>query len=283
MRFAVVGCRGLLGAELVQFLSENGHEVVGFDRSNMDIHVFVAEELVGRLSGFDVVVNAAAFTRVDDAETEIFEANAVNAIAAGKLAQASALVGARFIQVSTDYVFNGLSNTPYLTSDTPDPQTEYGRSKALGELLVSESGADYLIIRTAWLYGSAGNCFPKTIANVLERDGSARVVADQHGQPTWTRDLARLILAVAELSEMPRIVHGVASGVATWAEFAGEVAQALGRDPDDVVVPVSSTEYPTPAVRPKWSVLDNSSDLLMPIGDWRERWRVAADEVLASL
>jgi dTDP-4-dehydrorhamnose reductase len=282
VRFAVVGSRGLLGAELVRFLNENGREVVGFDRSNIDIDVLVAEELEDRLGGFDVVVNAAAFTRVDDAETEIFEVNSVNAIAAGKLAQASALVGARFIQISTDYVFKGVSSTPYLTSDGPDPQTEYGRSKALGELLVSESGADYSIIRTAWLYGSAGNCFPKTIAKVLDRTGLARVVDDQHGQPTWTRDLAKLILAVAELIEMPRIIHGVSSGVATWAEFAGEVAQSLGLDPDDVVVPVSSKEYATSAVRPKWSVLDNSSDLLKPIGHWRERWRIAADEVLAS-
>jgi dTDP-4-dehydrorhamnose reductase len=266
----------------VRFLDESGREVVGFDRSSVDIHVLTPEELVEKLVGFDIVVNAAAFTRVDDAETEIFEANAVNAIAAGNLAQAAALTGARFIQVSTDYVFNGASSAPYLTSDTTDPQTEYGRSKALGELLVSESGVDYAIIRTAWLYGSNGKCFPKTIANVLERNGSARVVDDQHGQPTWTRDLAKLILAVADLSEMPRIVHGVSSGVATWAEFAGEVARSLGLDPDDVVVPVSSAEYATVAVRPKWSVLDNSSVLLKPIGDWRERWRIAADEVLAS-
>jgi dTDP-4-dehydrorhamnose reductase len=282
VRFAVVGSRGLLGAELVRFLNINGREVVGFDRTNIDIHVLAPEELVEKLDGFDVVVNAAAFTRVDDAETEIFEANAINAIAAGNLAQAAALTGARFIQVSTDYVFNGVSSAPYLTSDATDPQTEYGRSKALGELLVSESGADYAIIRTAWLYGSTGKCFPKTIANVLERDGSARVVDDQHGQPTWTRDLSELIVACAELSEMPRILHGTSSGLATWSEFAHEVARSLGLDPVEVVLPVSSAEYATVAVRPKWSVLDNSSGLLEPIGDWRERWRIAADGVLAN-
>lgn len=282
MLFAVVGSRGLLGAELMRFLNESGREVVGFDRSNIDIHVLAPEELVEKLLGCDIVVNAAAFTRVDDAETEIFEANAVNAIGAGKLAQASALAGARFVQVSTDYVFNGVSSKPYLTSDITDPQTEYGRSKALGELLVSESGADYAIIRTAWLYGSTGKCFPRTVANVLERNGSAQVVNDQHGQPTWTRDLAELIVACAELGEMPRILHGTSSGVATWSEFAGEVAKSLGLDPVEVVVPVSSAECATVAARPKWSVLDNASGLLQPIGDWRERWRIAADEVLAS-
>jgi dTDP-4-dehydrorhamnose reductase len=279
LRIAVIGCRGLLGSELIDYLLDRGQEVAGFDRLSLDI---TSDGIQTKLAGFDVVLNAAAFTDVDAAETESFEANAVNAVAAGKLAQASELVGAKFIQISTDYVFRGDGETPYSTCQKVDPQTEYGRSKALGELLVSESGADYSIIRTAWLYGSGGKCFPKTIANAVEKHGKVQVVSDQHGQPTWTRDLSELILACAELDVMPRIVHGVSSGAATWAEFAGEVARSMGLDPVAVVEPVSSAEYPTAAVRPKWSVLDNSSDLLKPIGDWRERWRVAAGGVLAS-
>ena len=275
----MIGCRGLLGSELIDYLLDRGQEVAGFDRLSLDI---TSDGIQTKLAGFDVVLNAAAFTDVDAAETESFEANAVNAVAAGKLAQASELVGAKFIQISTDYVFRGDGETPYSTCQKVDPQTEYGRSKALGELLVSESGADYSIIRTAWLYGSGGKCFPKTIANAVEKHGKVQVVSDQHGQPTWTRDLSELILACAELDVMPRIVHGVSSGAATWAEFAGEVARSMGLDPVAVVEPVSSAEYPTAAVRPKWSVLDNSSDLLKPIGDWRERWRVAAGGVLAS-
>jgi dTDP-4-dehydrorhamnose reductase len=279
LRIAVIGCRGLLGSELIDYLLDRGQEVAGFDRPSLDI---TSDGIQTKLAGFDVVLNAAAFTDVDAAETESFEANAVNAVAAGKLAQASELVGAKFIQISTDYVFRGDGETPYSTCQKVDPQTEYGRSKALGELLVSESGADYSIIRTAWLYGSGGKCFPKTIANAVEKHGKVQVVSDQHGQPTWTRDLSELILACAELDVMPRIVHGVSSGAATWAEFAGEVARSMGLDPVAIVEPVSSAEYPTAVVRPKWSVLDNSSDLLKPIGDWRERWRVAAGEVLAS-
>ena len=275
----MIGCRGLLGSELIDYLLDRGQEVAGFDRPSLDI---TSDGIQTKLAGFDVVLNAAAFTDVDAAETESFEANAVNAVAAGKLAQASELVGAKFIQISTDYVFRGDGETPYSTCQKVDPQTEYGRSKALGELLVSESGADYSIIRTAWLYGSGGKCFPKTIANAVEKHGKVQVVSDQHGQPTWTRDLSELILACAELDVMPRIVHGVSSGAATWAEFAGEVARSMGLDPVAIVEPVSSAEYPTAVVRPKWSVLDNSSDLLKPIGDWRERWRVAAGEVLAS-
>lgn len=279
MRFAVIGCQGLLGSELIDYLLDQGQVVAGFDRLRLDI---TGDGLQTKLEGFDVVVNAAAFTDVDAAETESFEANAVNAVAAGKLAQVSELIGAKFIQISTDYVFKGHGETPYSTSQKADPQTEYGRSKALGESLVAASGAEYSIIRTAWLYGSGGKCFPKTIANAVERQGKVRVVNDQHGQPTWTRDLSELILDCAKLDEMPRIVHGVSSGAATWAEFAGEVARSMGLDPIAVVEPVSSVEYPTTAVRPKWSVLDNTSDLLKPIGDWRERWRIAAGEVLAS-
>jgi dTDP-4-dehydrorhamnose reductase len=278
----VIGCGGLLGTELTGVLVEKGHESVGFDRSNFDLSTLKTIDLTKQLEGFDVVVNAAAFTDVDSAETKALEAIQINAISAGKLARAASVLGARFLQISTDYVFKGASTRPYLISDQTDPQTQYGRSKAMGELLVSESGADYSIIRTAWLYGAGGECFPKTIANAIERNGFARVVNDQHGQPTWTRDLGELILACAELDSTPQIVHGVSSGIATWAEFAEEVASFLGLDPDEVVESVSSAEYATAAVRPKWSILDNSSDLLKPIGDWRERWRVAAAEVLAS-
>ena len=187
------------------------------------------------------------------------------------------------IHVSTDYVFRGDAQKAYLTSDKPDPQNEYGRSKALGEVLVAESGADYSIVRTAWLYGCGGSCFPKKIAETLQSKGIARVVNDQIGQPTWAKDLSELILACSELENLPRIVHGTASGLATWAELASEVAVFLGLNPAEVIVPISSSDLPTPAIRPKWSVLDNSTNGLIPIGDWRERWRIAAPKVLATL
>jgi dTDP-4-dehydrorhamnose reductase len=271
----------MFGAEMVKLLRDRGFDVSGFNRDNMDLTVSVASDLVETLSGFDVIVNAVAFTAVDLAEDEIIEANAINAIAAGKLAEAAALVGAKFMHISTDYVFGGDATEPYLVTDPTNPQTEYGRSKALGELLVSESEANYTIFRTAWLYGAAGKNFAKTIATVLRAKGSARVVKDQIGQPTWVRDLAEQVLAYALIDDAPKIVHAVSSGQASWADFAEEIAISLGLEAT-VVIGVSSQERSMPAKRPAWSVLDNSSDLVAPIGDWRERWAVASDEVLGS-
>jgi dTDP-4-dehydrorhamnose reductase len=148
--------------------------------------------------------------------------------------------------------------------------------------MVAESGADYSILRTAWLYGKHGKCFPKTMANLLEANGSVRVVADQIGQPTWSRDLAESVMKVASLNQMPRVVHAVSSSQGSWADFAIEVANSLGMNGAEVVEGITTAEYPTPAMRPAWSVLDNSSDLIIPIGNWRERWRIAAPEVLAA-
>ena len=282
MKYAVIGDKGMFGAEMVQLLLEKDLDVTGFNRSNFDLEVFTAEELAAQLEGFQVIINAVAYTAVDKAETELFEANAANGIIAGKLAQAAALLGALFMHISTDYVFDGLGKKPYMVTDPVNPQSEYGRSKALGELLIAESGANYTILRTAWLYGAFGRCFPKVIAGVIEKNGSAKVVGDQFGQPTWTRDLAEQVLAYSLVKNPPKIVHAVASGKASWSDFANEVANSLGLSGDDVVTSITTSEYPTPAKRPGWSVLDNSSDLVEPIGDWRDRWLIAADEVLGS-
>ena len=281
MRFAVIGDKGMFGSEMVRLLKSRGFEVEGFNRDNIDVNVLEAADLLDTLSGFDVIVNAVAFTAVDLAENELYEATAINGIAAGKLAQAAALVGAKFMHISTDYVFDGSATKPYLVTDATNPQTEYGRSKAMGELFVSQSEANYTIFRTAWLYGAGGKNFAKTIANVLDSMGTAMVVNDQFGQPTWTRDLAEQVLAYALLDDAPKMVHAVSSGAGSWADFAVEIALSLGLEAD-VVEGISTEMYPTPAKRPAWSVLDNSSDLVEPIGDWRERWAVASTEVLGS-
>jgi dTDP-4-dehydrorhamnose reductase len=281
MKFAVIGDKGMFGSELVGLAQDRGLPVAGFNRSNLDIENSSAEDLSGVFRAFDVIVNAVAYTAVDKAELEIYQANTVNAIYAGKLAHAAALAGAKFMHISTDYVFDGTGTRPYTVVDRVDPQNEYGRSKALGEKLVAESGANYTIFRTAWLYGKFGRCFPKIIASVLEKNGAARVVDDQIGQPTWTRDLAEQVLAFANLENAPKIVHAVSSGQGSWADFAREVAKSLGLESASIEG-ISTIEYPTPAKRPAWSVLDNSSELVGPIGNWRERWLFAADEILGS-
>ena len=281
MRIAVIGATGMFGSEMLSLLVAKGIDATGFDRSSIDLEI-APESLAGELGGFDVVVNAVAFTAVDRAEAEIYEANTVNGIYAGALAQAAKITGAKFIHMSTDYVFNGESEAPYKVNDQTDPQTSYGKSKALGEQLVAESGADYSILRTAWLYGANGGCFPKVTAEILKQNGSVKVVDDQIGQPTWTRDLAEMVLQVFRLGEMPRIVHATASGKTSWAGFAKEIAKSIGLSADSVAE-ISSADFPTAAKRPAWSVLDNSSEVITPIGDWRERWRVAAPEVLKGI
>jgi dTDP-4-dehydrorhamnose reductase len=282
MKYAVIGDKGMFGAEMVRLLLEKNSEVTGLNRSNLDLEVFTAEELAAQLEGFQVIINAVAYTAVDKAETELFEANSANGIIAAKLAQAASLLGARFMHISTDYVFDGMGTKPYSVTDPVNPQSEYGRSKALGEQLIAESGANYTIFRTAWLYGAHGRCFPKVIADVIEKNGFAKVVGDQYGQPTWTRDLADQVFKYSLVENVPRIVHAVSSGKASWSDFAIEVANSLRKNGAQMVASIASSEYPTPAKRPAWSVLDNSSDLVEPIGDWRERWLVAADEVLGS-
>jgi dTDP-4-dehydrorhamnose reductase len=276
MRFAVIGNRGMFGSEMMLVLADQGHEVMGFNRETLNLDDSI-EIFARHLEGFDAVVNAVAYTAVDKAESESELANLVNGDYAGKLASASKIVGAKFLHLSTDYVFDGKSEIPYKTGAIPNPQGAYGRSKLLGEKLVEDSGSNYTIFRTAWLYGAHGRCFPKVINEKALRGDPLRVVNDQFGQPTWTRDLAEQILSYAQLVKAPTIVHSVSSGKASWFDFATEV---VGEYP---IEPVSSSEFVTAAKRPKYSVLDNSSDLVTPIADWKDRWLVAKDNVLGLL
>ena len=276
MGFAVIGDRGMFGAEMVEFLDSQHKRVVGFNRDSMDLNSSV-DQLAKQLQGIDVIINAVAYTAVDKAESELELANLVNGEYAGKLAQAAESVGAKFMHVSTDYVFDGSATSPYPTNAPTNPQSAYGSSKLLGEKRVADSGANYTIFRTAWLYGKHGRCFPKVMFEKASKKDLLRVVNDQFGQPTWTKDLAQQVFAYAELADGPNIVHAVSSGKASWFEFAKEIVG------DYPIEPVSSSEFVTPATRPNYSVLDNSSILVTPIGDWRERWQVAKSEVLDGL
>ena len=275
MGFAVIGDKGMFGAEMVQVLDSENKQVTGFSRDSIDLEAS-SDELVKYLERFDVIINAVAYTAVDKAESDLAMANLVNGEYAGKLARVAKSVGARFLHISTDYVFDGVGTSPYLTTDPTNPQSAYGSSKLLGEELVANSGANYTIFRTAWLYGRYGRCFPKVIFGKAADNERLRIVDDQFGQPTWTKDLAKQVLAFLELADAPRIVHAVSSGETSWFEFAKEI---VGTYP---VEPVSSAGFVTAAKRPSYSVLNNSSDLVTPIGDWRERWQIAKSEVLGN-
>jgi dTDP-4-dehydrorhamnose reductase len=276
MRFAVIGDRGMFGREMADYLLANDLDLKGFNRDSINLEGS-ADSLARDLEGFHVIINAVAYTAVDKAESEPELANLVNGEYAGKLAIAAKTLGAKFMHISTDYVFDGAATRPYSTKSLTNPQSAYGSSKLLGENLVADSGAHFTIFRTAWLYGKHGRCFPKVMFEKASKNHPLRVVNDQFGQPTWTKDLAQQVLAFAELADAPKVVHAVASGITSWFEFAKEI---VGEYP---IEPVSSSEFVTDAKRPSYSGLDNSSSQVTPIGDWRERWRVAKSEVLEGL
>lgn len=275
MRWLVVGAAGMLGTDVLEVVSRHGDEVRGVDRTTLDVTdpVACAREIVD----VDVVVNCAAWTAVDDAETQESAAFAVNALGAAHLARAAADAGARLVQVSTDYVFDGSASRPYRADDAPRPISAYGRTKLAGEWAVAASGGDHLVVRTAWLYGAGGPCFPATIARVARERGALEVVADQVGQPTWTADLADLIVRLVEAGAPRGIYHGTSGGQGSWCEFAQAVVEAAGMD-RGIVAPTTSDTYRRPAPRPAWSVLSDAEVRdtgVEPIGDWRARWDAA--------
>jgi dTDP-4-dehydrorhamnose reductase len=281
MRWVVIGDKGLFGSEMVAFLEAKGESVSRFNRSNLNLDE-LPDALARQIGHADVIVNAIGFTAVDKAEFELNEAKTVNGIYAGKLAEAASIIGAKFFHISTDYVFDGLSAKPYGTRSSTNPQSIYGKSKELGEQLIAQSGANYTIFRTSWLYGANGNNFAKTIAAKLTQTRAVNVVNDQIGTPTWTRDLADVVYAHGVNPFNEQIVHAVASGSASWFDFACEVAATLPEFDKYFLSPVSTHEFPMAAKRPAFSVLDNSETKGPIFGDWRERWKIAAPEVLAE-
>jgi dTDP-4-dehydrorhamnose reductase len=280
--WVVVGAAGLLGHDLVELLVARGSEVTGLRRADLDVTDLGAAHRA--LAGADVVVNCAAWTAVDDAETREADAFAVNATGAANLARAAHAAGARLVHVSTDYVFDGEASIPYAEDAPLAPRSAYGRTKAAGEWAVRSEAADHLIVRTAWLYGAHGGCFPKTMARLSgERDRLA-VVDDQVGQPTWTRDLADLVVRLVEAGAPAGTYHGTSSGRTSWFGFTQRIVAAAGHD--TLVEPTTSDMFPRPAPRPACSVLGHDALRaagVAPIGDWAERWDVAASEVLAEL
>lgn len=283
MRWLVTGASGMLGQDVVALLASRGADVTAVDREVVDI----TDEAQVRdaVAGHGIVVNCAAYTAVDDAESHENDAFLINAVGPALLASAATAVGARVVHVSTDYVFAGSAATPYAEGHPLRPVSAYGRTKAAGEWAVRAQADDHLIVRTAWLYGSLGPCFPKTIARVAAERGSVEVIDDQIGQPTWTRDLAALIMRLVDAHVPPGIYHGTSSGEVTWYGFARAVVEAAGMDPS-IVRSTSSDRFARPAARPSYSVLSHSALTRVgveAIGPWLDRWVEAAGSVLAPL
>jgi len=285
VRWLIAGAGGMLGLDLQRELaSRAGHTVTALGRADLD--VTDASAVTAAVAGHDVVVNAAAFTRVDDAETEVTAAAAVNSIGAAHLAAASALTGARFFQVSTDYVFDGTATEPYAEDAPLTPLSIYGRTKADGERMAAAAYPEgTTILRTAWLYGAGGENFVSTMLRLAASHPTVSVVTDQHGQPTWTLDLARRIVDLAETDAPAGIYHATNAGVASRFDFAREIFRLAGLDPERVL-PAEGDAFVRPAARPAYSVLGHDAWApagLEPMRDWREALADAArDGVLEA-
>ena len=283
MRWLVTGSAGMLGTDLVDLLRRRGEHVTPLVRSDADLH---DPAVVARVvDGHDVVVNCAAWTRVDDAEEHEAEALEVNGTIPDILARAVAETPGRLVQISTDYVFDGTATTPYAEDAPTAPRSAYGRTKAAGEEAVRTALPDrHLVVRTAWLYGAHGSCFPKTMARLVRERGTVSVVDDQVGQPTWTADVADLVVRLVLADAPAGCYHATSTGQCSWFELARAVVASAGLDPQ-AVTPTTSDAFVRPAPRPAYSVLGHDALVragVDPIGDWRERWEVAAPSVLAG-
>jgi dTDP-4-dehydrorhamnose reductase len=281
MRWLVTGAAGMLGTDLVERLGGD-HEVRGARRGDLDITDPASVEAAVR--DVDVVVNCAAWTAVDDAETQEGAAFTLNAVGPQLLARAAHRAGARMVQVSTDYVFDGSATEPYSEDAPLAPASAYGRTKAAGEWAVRAESPDHLIVRTAWLYGANGGCFPRTMARLAGERDQLQVVADQVGQPTWTVDLADLIVRMVEAGVPAGTYHGTSAGQVSWHGFTRAIVAGLGKDPE-MVGETTSDAFVRPAPRPAFSVLGHDALVsagVSPIGDWAERWEAAAPAVLGA-
>lgn len=253
MRWLVTGAGGQLGSHLCALL---GPDAVGVTRADLDITVPDEVERVVRAVRPQVVVNAAAYTAVDAAESDEARALAVNATAVGHLCAAAAQIGARVVHMSTDYVFDGTATRPYEPDDATGPRTAYGRTKLAGERIACEGGA--FVVRTAWVYGGPSANFVDTMLRLARERPTVDVVNDQIGSPTYVADLAAALLELGGSSLDPCVLHYANAGRASWFDLARQVFVLAGHDPARVRA-VSSAEFVRPAPRPAWSVLSTAS------------------------
>jgi dTDP-4-dehydrorhamnose reductase len=268
LKWLITGAGGMLGTDLQEELASRGEPLVALRRSDLDItdsrlvNAIVAEHAP------DVIVNCAAYTKVDQAEIEEAAANAINGSAVELLASAANATGALLVQISTDFVFDGAKRTPYEINDPTHPLSAYGRSKLLGEV-AARHAEKHLIVRTSWLFGVHGPNFVRAIRNQIDKGTDPlRVVSDQRGRPTYTPHLARAVIRLA-MQSARGVVHYADADECSWYDFACAIASGS----DVTVKPVSSDEFPRPAKRPAYSVLSTERYERLtgvPPDSWRE-------------
>jgi dTDP-4-dehydrorhamnose reductase len=304
LKILLTGKNGQVGGELLHLLPQVG-EVVALDRHQLDLAKPDEVRQVIRGIRPNLIVNAAAYTAVDQAEKEEALVRSINADAPGLMAQEAKKIGASLVHFSTDYIFDGLRRSPYEETEAPSPVGVYGKTKLAGELAIRDSGAPHLIFRTAWVYSTTGRNFLLTIVRLASQREELRIVHDQVGAPTWCRDIAstttQILAAVAtqnydtlSLGDFSGTYHMTAGGTASWCDFAQAIVQnasqaspapqwlaAATRNRPLIVrniVPITTAEYPTLARRPAYSVLSNAL-LTRTFGVQLPEWRPSLDRV----
>lgn len=278
MKIMITGANGQLGSELVNLMRQTSFEAYAYTKEELDItnDKLVIEE-VDKVRP-DVIINAAAFTKVDLAEEQEDLAYAVNAYGQRNLAAAAERIGSKVCYISTDYVFDGQGNRPYREYDTTNPLGVYGGSKYAGEELTKQLSSKFFIIRTAWVYGEYGPNFVKTMLNLAQKQKELGVVADQNGSPTYTLDLAEFIVELIQTDRFGTY-HATNSGSCSWFEFAEAIFEI--KNMDIKVNQLTTEQFPRPAKRPQYSVLDNFA---LRVNGFKElrHWKLALAEFLSA-
>lgn len=278
MKVVVTGAKGQLGTDVVQLLADEGIEVYGYGREGLDITNFDQVKQIITDVRPDVVIHAAAYTKVDLAESEPDQAFLINAYGTRNVAVASEAVGAKLVYISTDYVFDGKENKPYHEFSPTNPLSVYGKSKLAGEQFVRDFHSRFFIVRTSWVFGKHGNNFVKTMLKLAREREELMVVNDQIGCPTYTVDLANCILDLIH-TEKYGIYHVSNSGHCTWYEFAKAIFEEAGIKVK--VNPCATKDFPRPAPRPAYSVFDHMSLRLNNFKNMRN-WRYALKDFIIN-
>ncbi len=280
MKILITGANGMLGQDVARAFRGAGHQVTQTDLPEVDITD--PASCAAAVAGHDWVVNTAAYTAVDDAESNEGLAFLVNAVGPAVLARATRAAGARMVHVSTDYVFAGDASSPYAEDAPLAPRSAYGRTKAAGEWAVRAECPEAVIVRTAWLYGPGGPNFVKTMARLAGERETVSVVDDQRGQPTATADLARYITEVVATGAPAGVYHGTCEGETTWFGLTRAIFEDLGLDPARVL-PTTSDAFVRPAPRPAYSVLGHERSDQVGVArlpHWRDALRATINEVV---
>lgn len=267
MKILILGAKGMLGHELEKAFAGEGYELTLWDREELDITDQAAVDRQVKELGPQVIINAAAYTAVDKAESEPELVYKINGYAVGNLAQAAKDTDALFVHFSTDYVFDGENHLGYKENySAKNPVTVYGKSKKLAEQLIEDIAPRYFVIRTQWLFGASGKNFIETMLRLAGEGQELKVVNDQFGSPTYAKDLAGRVREMMEENRPSGIYHVTNSGTASWYDFALEIFRQAGLSP--VVRPVKSEEFAAAAKRPTYSMLINTK--LPPLRSWQE-------------